>query len=356
MQPTDPQWMIIEAREKHAAAPFVLGVVTTGIYCRPGCPARTPKRENIRIFPLPAAAEAAGFRACKRCHPQASAWANPRAALVQAVCAHIAEHVDTPDALTLGALSAQFHYDASSLQAAFRELLAMSPRQYADALRMRAFKGRMQAGETVTEALFASGYGSTSRVYERADETLGMTPATYCRGGTGMDISYATAPLRFTLTPDARGVLLIAVTPRGICRVSLHDDEANAVEALRGEFPNALIGQDDALCAIVGRILDHVERGAPIHDLAFDIQATAFQWRVWDALRRIPRGETRTYTQIAEAIGQPAAVRAVASACANNHAAIVIPCHRVIGKDGALTGYKWGVARKAAILAEEKMP
>jgi AraC family transcriptional regulator of adaptative response/methylated-DNA-[protein]-cysteine methyltransferase len=348
-RPTDAQWAAIAARDAAAAfdAPFVIAVKTTRIYCRVGCPARTPHRDNVVLFAAPDAAEMAGFRACKRCHPRAR-WSDPRVPLVSAVCAHIAAHLAEPGQLTLDALSAQFHYEAGTLAAAFRAVLGLSPREYAEWLRMRALRSELAAGHSVTDAIHAVGYGSSSRVYERTDTHLGMTPALYRRGGSGMTVTYSLAESPF-------GVLAAARTLRGIARISLHDDAEAADAAVRAEFRNAEVVRDDAgAAAELAAIVAHIVQGAPPPDLAFDISATAFQWKVWNALCAIPRGETRTYSQVAQAIGQPSAVRAVASACANNRAALVIPCHRVVGKDGSLTGYRWGTGRKGLLLDAEQ--
>jgi AraC family transcriptional regulator of adaptative response/methylated-DNA-[protein]-cysteine methyltransferase len=234
-----------------------------------------------------------------------------------------------------------------STPSVFKDVLGVTPRQYADALRLRAFKAQLREGAPVTEAIYAAGYSSPSRIYEDADRTLGMTPAAYRRGAPGVTIAY-------TMRETSLGWLLTAQTGRGLCAVGLYDSPTQAKAALRAEFTEALLTEDDAALGMhVDAILEHIDGANPALDLALDVRATAFQRRVWQALREIPRGETRTYSEVAAVIGAPNAVRAVANACAHNSAAIIIPCHRVIGKSGALTGYRWGVERKRALLERE---
>lgn len=348
----DAMWDAVCARDRAADGRFVTAVATTRIYCRPSCTARHPLRKNVRFYPLPAAAEAAGFRPCKRCHPRDAAPQEPRAALVQAVCDWIETHLDDMQALSLEAIGVGVGYTPSHLQKTFKAVLGITPRDYADARRTQAFKAGLRQTERVTDAIYDAGYTSTSRVYERADDAIGMTPGAYRAGGAGIAIGYA-------LAATTLGTLIVGATARGVCIVGLADDDAAAVAAIHAEYPRASIapGENDVLADFVRAIMPAIERGAPIAvDLPLDVQATAFQRRVWAELRRIPAGETRSYAQIAAAIGQPTAARAVASACAANQAAVVIPCHRVIGSGGALTGYKWGTARKAALLAREKAP
>ncbi|MBW4438146.1 MAG: bifunctional DNA-binding transcriptional regulator/O6-methylguanine-DNA methyltransferase Ada [Pleurocapsa minor GSE-CHR-MK-17-07R] len=341
-------WQAVISRDKRADGEFVYAVRTTGVFCRPSCASRQPRRENVRFFALPAAAEHAGFRPCKRCHPHQAALSDPRVALAQRMADHLEAHSADGDATSLAALSQTFSYAAGYVQEVFKEIVGVTPHQYVEALRLRQFRHALKSHESVAEAVYHAGYGSVSRAYERASDRLGMTPAQYQKGGPMLDIRYTTAD-----TP--LGTLLVAVTERGVCAVGLYDDAQAALSALEREYPQAgLSRQDEALNAVLGDVLSAVMAGAaPAHDLAFDVQATAFQWKVWHALQQIPRGETRTYSQIAHAIGQPTAARAVATACASNHLAVLIPCHRVIGADGALRGYKWGTARKAALLARE---
>jgi len=345
LSPDDPRWLAISQRDKAQDGQFVYGVASTRIYCRPSCPSRLPRRENVRLFELPAQAEAAGFRACKRCQPRQMPLLHPHSALVQEMADYLRDHADQPAAWTSEALVAHFHYDASTLSERFKQALGLTPRQYAEAWRVEGLKQQLQAQPSATEAIFQAGYTSLSQVYERANEQLGMTPAALQRRGAGV-------ALRAWGQMSAYGHLLVAVTARGVAFVGLYDSAEEAESALRASYPQASIQQDEAMQGLIDAIVGHLE-GQPAPDLALDIQATAFRWRVWHELQRIPRGQTRSYAQIAHAIGQPQAVRAVANACANNLAAILIPCHRVIGSDGALHGYRWGMARKRQLLERE---
>ncbi|MFZ4816299.1 MAG: bifunctional DNA-binding transcriptional regulator/O6-methylguanine-DNA methyltransferase Ada [Phototrophicaceae bacterium] len=341
-------WDQLQARDQTADGVFYFAVKTTGIYCRPSCKSRTPKRENVQFFLLPAEAEAAGYRACKRCRPQEAKVQNPQAQIVQQACDYINAHLADSDALTLDAIGAGIGYDGKYIQHVFKAMLQITPRQYAEARRLEGFKQSLRDGANVTDSVFSAGFGSMSRVYEKSDAALGMTPATYRAGGAGVTIHY-------TLHPCDLGVLLVGMTERGVCAVGLYDSAHAAEIALGEEYPLATtVTAGDELQPIVARILDHIGGVGNLLDLPLDIRATAFQRQVWEALRKIPRGETRSYSDIAEAIGNPNAVRAVASACANNVAAIVIPCHRVVGKDGAMHGYRWGTERKAEILRREQ--
>ena len=266
--------------------------------------------------------------------------------MIARVCEHIEAHLDEP--LTLASLAARFGTGPHRLLRAFRRALGISPRQYADAVRMGAVKKQLRGGRDVTTALYEAGFGSSSRLYERSSAHLGMTPATYRRGGTGMRIRYATSAC-------ALGRVLVASTERGISALFLGDTDAPLEKALREEFPNAEIARDsNGMKKWVETILRHLEGRQPELDLPLDVVATAFQRRVWEALRRIPYGRTRTYSQIARQLGQPTAVRAVARACATNPASVVIPCHRVVREDGALAGYRWGLKFKRALLEKER--
>lgn len=339
------RWRIVLARDRQYDGAFVYGVRSTRIYCRPSCPSRRPRRAQVDFFPVPELAERAGFRACRRCRPADAPAPDPRVPLVRAACRLIDAHPDAPASLAV--LSARTGVTEHRLLRAFQRVLGISPRQYRDARRLDRFKTELRTRRRVSPALYEAGYGSPSRVYERAHAQLGMTPATYSRGGAGTEIAYATAPCPL-------GRLLVARTARGICRVSLgsHADELAA--GLRAEFPRAAIHRDQGtLAAAVSAILGHLE-GERALDLPLDVRATAFQRRVWEALRRIPYGSTRSYAQIARAIGRPTATRAVARACATNPAALVIPCHRVVRADGGLGGYRWGIERKRALLDRER--
>ena len=338
----DPRWSAVLARDASADGTFVFAVVTTGIYCRPSCPARRPRPENVRLFATTKEAEEAGFRACLRCHPKGRATG---AELVREACDYIEANLDGP--ITLAALGEWVGVSPAHLGRTFRAISGISPREYADALRLRRFKDEARAGANVGEASVEAGYGSESRLYARADAALGMTPATYGRGGAGATIRWSVAASDF-------GAVLVGATERGVCAVILGEDEAGLEARLRAKFPHAEIVRDDAaLGGSLHAVLDHLGTGAPL-DLATDVRATVFQRRVWDALRRIPRGETRTYAEVAAMLGEPKAVRAVATACASNPVALAVPCHRVVRTDGGLGGYRWGIERKARLLERER--
>lgn len=340
----DECWQAVLARDSQYDGQFVTAVRTTGIFCRPSCPARTPKRQNVTFYTTCAEAEAAGFRACKRCTPTE---AHPQADLAQRVARYIEAHLD--DDLTLETLGAALHTSPFHLQRIFKRAMGISPRDYAEALRAERLRVSLREGSSVTSAIYDAGYNTSSRVYER--DVLGMTPRSYRNGGQA-------AQIRYTITPTLFGLVLIAATDKGICAVRLGDDAASLEAILTAEFPAAEItqaGADEgaALNTYITEILARIEGAAPRMDLPLDIRATAFQQRVWLELRAIPRGETRSYSQIARQIGSPKATRAVARACASNPVALVIPCHRVVREDGELGGYRWGIERKQAILARE---
>lgn len=345
--PLDPErcWAAVAARDGASDGAFVYAVRSTGIYCRPSCPSRRPRRDRVAFFALPAAAELAGFRACKRCAPRELRPADPAAGVVAAACAALAARLDQPP--TLEQLGAAVGMSPHHLQRSFRRLVGVSPREYADALRVGELKGRLRAGAGVSDAIYGAGYGSPSRVYERADAQLGMPPAVYRGGGKGMQIGY-------TIVDSPLGRLLVAATPRGVCAVSLGDDDDHLERELRAEYPRAAITRDDEIGAAVDPILAYLEGQTPSLDLPLDVRATAFQRQVWQALQAIPYGETRTYLQIAESLGNPRAVRAVGRACATNPVSLVVPCHRAVGSDGKLHGFRWGLGRKQALLDLEK--
>ncbi|HEX9371470.1 MAG TPA: bifunctional DNA-binding transcriptional regulator/O6-methylguanine-DNA methyltransferase Ada [Roseiflexaceae bacterium] len=338
-------WQAVLARESSFDGTFVYAVRSTGVYCRPGCPSRRPRRDQVMFFPQAAAAERAGFRACRRCRPGADALPDAQADLAERASRIIAASPDP--APTLSDLGARLGVSPYHLQRVFKRAIGITPRQYADACRLDRLKARLKEGDNVTTALYEAGYGSSSRLYEQAPDRLGMTPATYRRGGEGAAISYAIAD-------SPLGRLLVAATERGIAFVALGEDEAALAETLRAEFPAAAINRDDEVIGVwVGAVLRHLRGEEPHLDLPLDIRATAFQWRVWEALRAIPYGETRSYAQIARDLGQPGAARAVGRACATNPVALVVPCHRAVGEDGGLRGYRWGLERKRALLERE---
>ncbi len=325
---------------------FVLAVRTTGIYCRPTCPARTPKRENVSFLPSPEAARAAGFRACKRCRPDDAHRDSETVAAMRALCRHIDGHLD--ETLSLAALGDVAKMSPGHLQRTFKRVLGVSPRQYVQTRRLEAMKSDLNDGQPVVSALYGAGYGSTSRVYEGADSELGMTPAAYGKHGRGMRVGYV-------IVDCYLGRLLVAATGRGICAVSIGDDDATLEAALRTDFRLAEISrQESGLEGWVRGVLDLLDGQRPHGDLPLDLQATAFQRRVWQELQAIPFGETRTYGQIAAALDAPNAARAVGRACATNPVSLVVPCHRAVGANGSLTGYRWGIERKRALLERER--
>jgi AraC family transcriptional regulator of adaptative response/methylated-DNA-[protein]-cysteine methyltransferase len=339
----DARWVSVLARDHAKDGTFVFAVKTTGVYCRPSCPARRPRPENVRFFGQPRDAEVAGFRACRRCRPTSAR--DPRAAWIERVCRRIESHQGEP--VRLAELSAVAGVSPYHLQRTFKHALGVTPRQYAETLRASRFKAQLKGGRPVSTATYEAGYGSGSRVYEKADRQLGMTPATYGRGGKGMRIAYG-------LAQSSLGRVLIAATERGVSAVYLGDDDAALERALHVEYPAAETRRyDAALGPWLASVLKVVEGGPATADLPLDVLATAFQWRVWQALREIPKGETRSYAEVARAIGAPTAARAVARACATNRVSVVVPCHRVVASDGSPSGYRWGMKRKQALLERE---
>lgn len=337
-------WRRVLARDAAADGKFVYAVRTTGIYCRPSCPSRRPKPGSVEFYPAPAAAERAGFRPCKRCAPHQPD--RQRAAML-AACRYIDAHCD--ERLTLATLARRIGSSPFHLQRVFRSIVGVSPREYQEARRIARFKSGVSDGGTVSGATFDSGFGSSSRLYEKSAQ-LGMTPARYRNKGAGIEIAFTTfgSPL---------GAVLVAATERGVCSVSLGANAPRLEAALRAEFSAAVIKRDGrGLRDYVRRIARYLAGSNPDLDLPLDIRATAFQRNVWNLLRSIPYGTTRSYSEIARRAGKPRAVRAVARAIATNPVALLIPCHRVVGKNGELAGYRWGVARKAALLARESAP
>lgn len=337
----DHCWQAVLTRTH--AEDFVYAVRSTGIYCRASCPARRPGRDQVRFFTTADDAESAGFRACLRCRPREAA-ANAEA--ITRVCRYIESHQD--ETLRLEVLSALAGLSPQHFQRTFRKSVGVTPRHYADACRLGEFKAKMKNGAAVTSALIDAGYGSTSRLYERAPEQLGMTPTKYRRGGQGASVAYTTAD-------TSLGRLLVAATDKGVCAITLGETDDELEAGLRAEYPAATLTRDDAhLHAWVEALIRHLAGKQPALSLPLDIRATAFQRRVWQELQAIPYGDTRSYSQVAAAIGQPNAARAVARACATNPVALAVPCHRVVRGDGSLSGYRWGVARKQALLTQER--
>lgn len=345
IQTTHQRWQAVLERDKKADGVFVYAVTSTGIYCRPSCPARKPSRENASFYPLPELAERAGYRPCKRCKPD-QVGLDPRAERVREMCRYLEANVQTSP--TLGDLATRFGMSPAHLQRSFKQAVGLSPLEYLATCRMNSVKQALREESDISGALYDAGYGSSSRLYEKAASQLGMTPGRYKKQGEGVQIFY-------TITASSLGKLLVATTTRGLCAVRLGDSAEVLETELCAEFARAEIKQDDgALATWVEAILEHLEGERPKLELPLDIQATAFQRRVWQELQRIPYGETRSYSEIAQAIGKPSATRAVAGACAANPVALVTPCHRVVRSDGSMGGYRWGMARKREILANER--
>jgi AraC family transcriptional regulator of adaptative response/methylated-DNA-[protein]-cysteine methyltransferase len=340
-------WQAVLSRNNHFDGTFVYGVRSTGIFCRPSCSARRPRRDQVVFFRMGEAAEQAGFRPCRRCKPTEVVIQDPQLRLVQRLCRYI-ESYDSPDrSVTLAEMGEKVQVSPYHLQRTFKRIMGITPRQYVEACRLRRLKALIRKGETVTRALYEAGYGSSSRLYEGASARMGMTPGAYLRGGAGMRIQY-------TIVDSPLGRLLVGATGKGICVVSIGKSDKALEIALSDEYPAAEIHRDrNGLRGYVTTLLKYLDGKQPNLDLPLDVQVTAFQWKVYETLKAIPYGRTRTYGEIAEAIGQPKAIRAVARACATNPTAMVIPCHRVVRKDGSLGGYRWGLERKKTLLETE---
>lgn len=338
-------WQAVLTRSELEHQPFVYGVATTGIYCLPSCPSRRPKREHVQFFRLPELAESAGYRACKRCQPKSELTTDPQVELMRQICQYIAEHLAEP--LTLEHLAQTFDMSHSHLQRSFTKIVGISPQAFQEAYRMQAIKTSLSQGEDIASALYDAGYGSSSRLYSKAHSQLGMTPKTYQQKGENVTIHYS-------ISESPLGQLLVAATGKGLCSVRLGDDQQALKDELFTEFSSAEIAEDcSQLSDWVKLIVKHLGGKAPHLDLPLDVRATAFQKQVWQALQAIPYGETRSYADVAESLGRPSAVRAVASACAKNPVALVVPCHRVIRSDGSMGGYRWGLERKKRLLEQE---
>jgi AraC family transcriptional regulator of adaptative response/methylated-DNA-[protein]-cysteine methyltransferase len=340
----DPRWTRLVTRDASADGSFVYSVATTGVYCRPSCGARTPKPCNVAFHSDPAAAEAAGFRACKRCRPDEAPLAERQAALVAAACRRIEAAEEPP---SLGELADGAGLSPHHFHRLFRSITGLTPKGYGDAQRARKVRAALGKGAQVTEALYDAGFGSSGRFYAAADGALGMKPAAYRKGG-------AEAVIRYGIGQSSLGRVLAAASERGICAIMLGDDDAELVGDLERRFPNArTIEADAGFAATVADVVAVVDEPARGLALPLDIRGTAFQQRVWQALQAIPAGETRSYADVAQAVGEPRAARAVAAACAANKIAVAVPCHRVVHRDGSLSGYRWGVERKRALLSKE---
>jgi AraC family transcriptional regulator, regulatory protein of adaptative response / methylated-DNA-[protein]-cysteine methyltransferase len=338
------QWQAVMARDAAQDGKFVFAVSSTGVYCRPSCPSKRPRRENVTFFGKPDEAEKAGYRACLRCRPRAIGG-NARMELVKAVCRYIEQHLDEP--VTLARLGSEFRQSPFHLQRTFKAVLGVTPRAYADSCRMNQLKSNLRAGHSVTRAMYDAGYSSSSRLYERTASQLGMTPDKYRRGAIA-------APIRYTFADSPLGRMLVAATDKGICAIQFADSDDELEHGLKHEFPFAVRRRDDQGMRAWKEDLLRQMRGQKLNAaLPLDIQATAFQRRVWTYLQSIPIGATRSYSAVAKAIGRPTATRAVARACATNPVAVAIPCHRVVREDGDMGGYRWGVERKQALLEME---
>ena len=343
-------WQQVLARDAAADGQFVYAVKTTRIFCRPSCPSRSPDRKNVSFYPTPELARAAGFRACLRCEPESAApRSDPQQAAIEAVSSFLTEHSN--ERTRLKDVSKATGVAPLTILRGFKRVLGVTPGEFAKAQRVRSFKEKVRAPKTsVTDALNNAGFGSSSRLNESAPQTPGMTPSARKAGGKGELIRYATAD-------SPLGPMLVAATARGLCSVAFADTPEELLAGLHAAFPRAEFKQmDRELSYAVDAVLTGMRENPPAATLPFDVRATAFQQRVWRELQAIPRGETRTYTQIAASLGSPRSVRAVAGACASNPLAVLVPCHRVVGKSGALTGYRWGVERKCQLLADEGMP
>lgn len=340
-------WQQVLARDAAADGQFVYAVKSTGVYCKPSCASRRPERKNVSFFPSPAMAEAAGYRACLRCEPSRVAPKDdPQAGAVKKAAEFLAAHAS--ERTTLDDLAAASGLGRFALQRGFKRVLGVTPAEFAREQRKDRFREKVREPRLrVTDAVYEAGYGSSSRVYENVDATLGMSPTAMKAGGAGETIRYAVAE-------SPLGRVLVGATERGLCAVLFADSDAEAAVELRERFPQAVLRRDDAgLGDEVRVVLGGLRESQTARALPFHVRATAFQQRVWQALMAIPRGETRTYAEIAEAIGAPKAVRAVGTACGANPLAMVIPCHRVVGADGRLTGYRWGTERKRRLLEME---
>jgi AraC family transcriptional regulator, regulatory protein of adaptative response / methylated-DNA-[protein]-cysteine methyltransferase len=342
---TEQCWAALASRDKSVDGAFVYAVRTTGVYCRPGCASRMPRRENVAFYATPAAAEEAGFRPCKRCRPSEGSASERHAAAIGRACALIRARDTLPSLSELAdaARISRFHFHRL-----FKEITGATPREWGKAHRLGRFAERLDAGESVAEAVYGAGFGASSRAYEAAPNGLGMTPGARRHGGRGETI-------RFTTVKTGLGWALVAATGRGICMTALGDERTPLEAELRRRFPAALIWPADAkLTAWAEQIVGFIARPDAQPDLPLDIRGTAFQALVWRALQKIPPGRTASYSEIAAALGRPSAVRAVAQACANNKLAVLVPCHRVVRSDGDLAGYRWGIERKRDLIARER--
>lgn len=341
------RWEAVRQRDRNADEAFLYSVETTGVYCRPSCASRAARREHVRFHATCDAAERSGFRPCKRCRPREGGLLERRAAAIARACRLVAQAEAPPtlDDMAAAAGMSRFHF-----QRVFKMVCGVTPKAYVDAHRARRMHEVLPSAPTVTEAIYGAGFNSNAPFYATADERLGMTPTAYRRGGSGSTI-------RFALGQCSLGSILVAATERGICAISLGDDAEALLRDLADRFSHAhLVGADAAFEQLVARAVGLVEAPGENVDLPLDVRGTAFQQRVWEALRAVPAGTTTSYAELAHRLGRPTATRAVARACAANPLAVAIPCHRVVRTDGGLSGYRWGVARKRTLLEREAQP
>ena len=340
----DEKWHAVVTKDPKANGKFYYAVKTTGIYCLPSCPARPALRENIAFYDTPEDAEKAGFRPCKRCWPKGPSKTAVHEAAVAKACRLIETSEEAP---SLNKLAKEAGMSDYYFHRVFKALIGATPKEYAMAHRTRRVRQELVKRNSVTEAIYGAGFNSNGRFYAKSTETLGMTPTKFRKGGAGTRI-------RFAVGECSLGSVLVAVSEEGVCAISLGDDPDSLVRDLQDQFPRAeLIGGDHEFEKLIAQVIGFIEAPRARFNLPLDVRGTAFQLRVWQALREIPAGSTVSYTEIAERIGAPKAVRAVAQACASNHIAVAIPCHRVVRNDGALSGYRWGVERKRALLKRE---
>lgn len=346
----DRCWEALEKRDISRDGQFFFGVLTTGVYCRPSCPARKPLRKNVRFYVVPADAEKDGLRPCLRCRPLATLGADPNTERIRRICRYIESHSEEP--LKAADLAKKAGLSLYHFQRSFKAIAGVTPRQYVEAARLKNLKGSLRTSKDVTEAVYDAGYGSSSRVYERADTRLGMTPNQYRQGGRNVAITCVTAN-------SPVGLMMVGATDRGLCFVQFGEKKEDLEAQLRREYPAAKVeAMQEPYPPEFQKWMDalarHLEGAQPRLDLPLDIRATAFQMRVWNYLQSIPYGEVQSYGEVASGIGQPTATRAVARACASNTVAVVIPCHRVIRGTGELGGYRWGLPRKRALIDRER--
>jgi len=343
----DPRWSLVVSRDPQADGQFYYAVKTTGVYCRSSCGSRTPRPENVAFFLSCQGAEGAGFRPCKRCKPDSATLTQLHAALVAQLCRQI-ESSETPPTLMMLAQSA--HMSTFHLHRIFKAVTGVTPKAYATAHRTRKIRDKLAHSHSVTDAIYDAGYNANSRFYAESNQLLGMTPQNFRAGGSN-------ASIRFAIGECALGAILVATSERGVCAILLGDEPEALTHDLQDRFPKAeLIGGDAQFEQLIAKVVGFVELPRIGLDLPLDVRGTAFQQRVWQVLQKIPAGSTMSYSEIAQHMGTPKAARAVAGACAANPLAVAIPCHRVVRNDGALSGYRWGVERKRALLEREALP